>query len=121
MDDLASIREPRAMMTTIARHIMIELFRRNKLRKAYEAELAALPVTSVASPEHQMIILEALRAIDEVLSTMSSKARRAFLMSQIDGMKYADIAREVGVSVSMVRKYIAQGLLRFYQYHPDRE
>lgn len=120
MDDITTIREPRAMMTTIARHVMIELFRRNQLRRAYEAELAALPETAVASPEHQMIVLEALQTIDKLLLSMSVKARTAFLMSQIDGMKYADIAKEVGVSVSMVRKYIAQGLLRFYDHHPNR-
>ncbi|MET3415105.1 RNA polymerase sigma-70 factor (ECF subfamily) [Methylobacterium sp. 1030] len=120
IDDLAAVREPRAMMVTIARRLSIELFRRNQLQKAYEAELAAQPTELSASPEHQAIVLEALREIGTILSTMSPRARAAFLMSQVDGMTYTAIAAEIGVSITMVRKYVAQGLLRFYQYHPDR-
>ncbi|WP_082473111.1 MULTISPECIES: sigma-70 family RNA polymerase sigma factor [Methylobacterium] len=120
MENLASIREPRAMMVTIARRLSIEIFRRNQLQKAYEAELAALPPCVAASPEHQLLVEEALREISRILATMSPKARTAFMLSQIDGMTYTDIAKEIGVSITMVRKYIAQCLLRFYQYHPDR-
>lgn len=120
MEHLDSLREPRAMMVTIARRLSIEVFRRNQLQKAYEAELAAMPSGLAASPEHQLIIAEALGEISRILSTMPPKARAAFLMSHIDGMTYTDIAKEIGVSISMVRKYIAQCLLRFYQYHPDQ-
>jgi RNA polymerase sigma-70 factor (ECF subfamily) len=35
-------------------------------------------------------------------------------MSQIEGMPYAVIAVELNVSVSMVRKYVAQGLRAAY-------
>ena len=37
-------------------------------------------------------------------------ARRALLMSRIDGMTFAEIAAVLGVSESMVAKYIAQAL-----------
>ncbi|MCJ2134989.1 sigma-70 family RNA polymerase sigma factor [Methylobacterium sp. J-026] len=120
MDRLAALREPQAMMITIAKRLMIEIFRRNQLRKDYEAELARAPVGTVASPEHQLIVLEALREISRILASMSPRARAAFLLSHIDGMTYTDVARELGVSVTMVRRYIAQGLMRFYQHHPDR-
>lgn len=39
---------------------------------------------------------------------------RAYLLSQIDGLTYADIAAELGVSVSRVRQYMAQALARCY-------
>lgn len=120
MDDLAALREPRAMMVTIARRLSIEVFRRTQLQKSYEAEIAALPPGLAASPEQQLLVAEALREISRILSTMPQKAQAAFLMSQIDGMTYTDIAKEIGVSITMVRKYVAQCLLRFYQYHPDQ-
>ena len=120
MSKLSAIREPKAMMITIAKRLVIEIFRRNQLRKDYEAELARAPVGLVDSPEHQLIVLEALTEIAKILGSMSPRARAAFLLSHVDGMTYTDVARELGVSVTMVRRYIAQGLLRFYEHHPDR-
>lgn len=108
--DLAAVRQPRAMMTTIARRLIYDARRRDDLRRSYEAELALLPEALDLSPEERLILVQALQAIDAMLARLSPKARRAFLMSQIDGMAYADIAAALKVSVSMVRKYVAQGL-----------
>ncbi len=120
MGRLASVREPQAMMITIAKRMTIVIFRRNRLRKDYEAELARAPLGTVTSPEHQLIVLEALREISGILGSMSPRAWAAFMLSHIEDMTYTDDARELGVSVTMVRRYTAPGLMRFYQHHPDR-
>ena len=60
------------------------------------------------SPETQAIVMEALCGIDAMLDGLGSKVRRAFLMSQLEGMAYADIASALGVSVSSVKKYMAK-------------
>jgi RNA polymerase sigma-70 factor (ECF subfamily) len=60
------------------------------------------------------MVLETLVAIDAMLDGLSTKARRAFLLSQLDGMTYAEIAAETGVSVSRVRQYMSQALTRCY-------
>ncbi|MNJ72263.1 putative RNA polymerase sigma factor FecI [compost metagenome] len=54
--------------------------------------------------------MESLLAIDSLLTGLSPRARAAFLCSQVDGMKHADIAAMLGVSVIRVRQYIAKGL-----------
>ena len=56
------------------------------------------------------MLLESLERLSRALDTLSPKARAAFLMSQLDGLTYAEIAEKVGVSASMVRQYMAQGL-----------
>ena len=56
------------------------------------------------------MLLEALERLSRALDTLSVKARSAFLMSQLDGLTYAQIAAQLGVSASMVRQYMAQGL-----------
>jgi RNA polymerase sigma-70 factor (ECF subfamily) len=43
---------------------------------------------------------------------LSPRARQAFLLAQLDGMAYADIAVELGVSERMVKKYMAQAMLQ---------
>lgn len=114
MPHLDAVREPRAMMVTIARRLIYDARRRNQLQCAYEAELSALPESYDLSAEERLIMHQALEAIWGMLSTLSTKAQAAFLMSRIDGMAYAEIAAELNVSVSMVRKYVAQGLRAAY-------
>ena len=56
--------------------------------------------------------------IDRLLDGLSSKARAAFLSSQLDGLTYAQIAAELGVSVTRVHQYVVQGLTACYRAAP---
>ncbi|HDU1659061.1 TPA: RNA polymerase subunit sigma, partial [Klebsiella pneumoniae] len=38
------------------------------------------------------------------------KTREAFLLSQLDGLTYSEIALKLGVSVSSVKKYVAKAI-----------
>lgn len=58
------------------------------------------------APLHQ-----ALMEIDQVLSALGDKPRRAFLLAQIHGLGYAAIGAELGVSERMIKKYMAQAML----------
>ncbi|MES2026191.1 MAG: sigma-70 family RNA polymerase sigma factor [Pseudomonadota bacterium] len=113
-ETLVDVREPRAYLTTIARRLVFETWRRRDLEQAYLAELSALPEDVVPSPEDQALVLETLLAIDRLLDGLSLKARSAFLMSQLDGMTYKEIAAELKVSASRVRQYMAQALTCCY-------
>lgn len=111
---LDSVRDPRAMLTTIANRVMYEGSRRKKLERAYLEALASAPENVHPSPEEQHLLLESLLAIDKALESLSSKARQAFLLSQLDGLTYAQIAAELGVSASMVRQYMTKALTSCY-------
>ncbi|MFT0867621.1 RNA polymerase sigma factor [Pseudomonas sp. CAM1A] len=107
-------REPRAFLVAVAKGLLFDHFRRAALEQAYLAELALLPEAEHPSPEQQHLILEDLKAIDRLLGKLSSKARAAFLYNRLDGLGHAEIAERLGVSVSRVRQYIAQGLRQCY-------
>ena len=107
---LAAVREPRAYLTTVAKSILLQQWRRRDIEQAYLETLALLPDAVQPSPEERAVLLEALERLSRALDTLSAKARRAFLMSQLDGLTYAQIADELGVSASLVRQYMAQGL-----------
>jgi len=98
----------------VAKGLMFDHFRRPALEQAYLAELALMPEAEQPSPEVQHLILEDLKAIDRLLGKLSSKARAAFLHNRLDGMSHAEIAERMGVSVSRVRQYIAQGMRQCY-------
>lgn len=112
--DLHALREPRALLSTIARGLLIDHFRRSALESSYLKELAQLPENLQPSPEEQALALDALRHIDRLLGQLSSKARAAFLYNRLDGLGHAEIAERLGVSVSRVRQYLAQGLRQCY-------
>ncbi len=57
------------------------------------------------------LLLEKIIALDCLLNGLSHNARAAFLLHRVDGMPYAEIAQELGVTVSSVKKYIAKALL----------
>ncbi|WP_430472544.1 RNA polymerase sigma factor [Zestomonas insulae] len=112
--DLHTPREPRALLTTIARGLLIDHFRRSALERSYLDELTLLPEELHPSPEEQALALDALRQVDRLLGQLSSKARAAFLYNRLDGLGHAEIAERLGVSVSRVRQYLAQGLRQCY-------
>jgi RNA polymerase sigma factor (sigma-70 family) len=107
--DPAQLKEPRAYLSVIAKRLVTDHFRRRSLEQAYLVALAALPEQQHPSPEDQAIILESLTQIDTMLHTLSGNARRAFLLAQLEGMSYDDIARHLAVSVRTVTRYIDQG------------
>ena len=89
--------------------MLFQFWRRRDLEQAYLQALAHLPETLAPSPEERALLLEALEAVARALDGLPAKARRAFLMSQLDAMTYAEIGQKLGVSASMVRQYMAQG------------
>ncbi len=112
--DVESVREPRALLTTIAQRVMYETWRRRDLERNYLAALAQVPEHFHPSPEDRALLVESLLAIDKALDGLSVKARTAFLYSQLDGLTYAEIGERLGVSASMVRQYMAKALASCY-------
>ncbi|MGF6592244.1 RNA polymerase sigma factor [Pseudomonas sp. 2835] len=106
--------EPRAFLLAIAKGLLFDHFRRTALEQAYLAELMLIPEAEQPSPEEQQLIIEDLKAIDRLLGKLSSKARAAFLYNRLDGLGHAEIAERLGVSVSRVRQYLAQGMRQCY-------
>ncbi len=106
---LPAVREPRAYLTTIARGLLCDHWRRRSLEQAWLDTLAALPDELAPSPEDTLAILQTLQQLDDLLSHLAPKAREVFVLSQLQGLGYAQIAQQVGVSERSVKRYMAQG------------
>lgn len=107
--ELATVREPRAYLTTIAKRLLLNHYRRKSLELAYQEALSARPEPVAASPEQQLLILEALYEIDAALDTLPSRARQAFLLVQLEHLSYEEVSHRLHVSVRTVQRYIVQG------------
>lgn len=104
--------EPRAYLSCVAGGILANWCQRKALERAYLAALASLPAPQVPSPESRFLVLETLHEIDAMLDTLPPLVRRAFLLSQIGGMKYEAIAEQIGVSLITVKRYMKQAFLQ---------
>ena len=113
-DDLSNLREPRTLLATIARGLLIDHFRRSTLERAYLDELALQPEELQPGAEEQLQVLQALREVTRMLSDLSANARAAFIYNRLDGLTHAEIASRLGVSVPRVRQYLAQALRQCY-------
>jgi RNA polymerase sigma-70 factor (ECF subfamily) len=103
--------EPRALLTHIAKGLMIDGWRRQDVERAYLETIAHLPEPEAPSPQDRWLILEALYRIEAMLRDMPEKTRQAFLMSQLDGMTYSQIASVLGVSLITVKRYMRDAFL----------
>ena len=104
--------EPRAYLSCVAGGILANWCQRKSLERAYLAALAQLPAPEVPSPESRLLVLETLHEIDAMLDTLPPLVRRTFLLSQLTGMKYEAIARELDVSLITVKRYMKQAFLK---------
>lgn len=51
-DSLSTLRDPRSFLCTLAKRVMVDLFRRNALEKAYLEMLALMPEALAPSPRN---------------------------------------------------------------------
>lgn len=112
---------PRAYLSTIARGLVADFFRRQDLERTYLDTLAALPEQHTASPEARALILEALTAIDAILDGMKPAMRQAFLLSQLEGLTYPAIAERLGVSLRTVNTYMADAIAHCHRVAPGMD
>ncbi|MFA8327054.1 sigma-70 family RNA polymerase sigma factor [Burkholderia ubonensis] len=100
--------EPLAFLTTVAQRVLYNHWRREQLERAYLDALAQRPETHAPSPEARAVVLETLLEIDRLLDGLPLAAKRAFLLSQLDGLTQAEIAAELDVSLSTVKRYLVK-------------
>jgi len=107
------IGQPRAFLVRTAIRLVIDDRRRARLEQAW-LEIAAAQADiagAMPSSEQRAELIEALERIADALEALPEKPRRAFILFRLEGRSQAEIAAELGVSVSMVKKYIARALL----------
>lgn len=109
-----TLREPTAYLRSIAKGLLIDHWRRQSLETAYLQALALQPELTAPSPEEKALLLESLELLARMLDGLKPRVRTAFLMAQIDELSYAEIARQLSVSVRTVERYVAEAL---YQCH----
>jgi RNA polymerase sigma factor (sigma-70 family) len=106
------IRDPRAYLYRIAANILYEFELKRKadavgLTRWSEYHLAD---RQSSHPECDVETLLLRKQIETVLGQLSPKCRAVVILYRRDGMTYEEIGARIGISTSMVKKYLARGL-----------
>ena len=110
------MKEPRAYLSSVARGLVIDHWRRRELEQAWLETLAQMPEATAPSPEQRLSILEALVEIDRMLDTLKPAVRSAFLLAQFDGLCCREIGERLGVSLATAERYVAKALRACYAF-----
>jgi RNA polymerase sigma-70 factor (ECF subfamily) len=114
---LRAIREPRALLTTIAQRLLYQCWRRGDLERRHRQQI---DVDNAASPEDRVHLSQTLNRLDHSLQRLPGKVRTAFLLARIDGLTYPQIAAELGISQRSVSVYMnrSQALCERHSANP---
>lgn len=104
LDDFGD--EPRALLTHVAKGLVIDHWRRQEVECAYLDAIAHLPEQHVPCEETKLLVLDALCRIEAMLRDLPEKTRQIFLMAQLDGMKYAEISERIGMALITVKRHM---------------
>ncbi|MGQ0621084.1 MAG: RNA polymerase sigma factor [Panacagrimonas sp.] len=63
------------------------------------------------TPEETALAEDQLRGVDAALSELPSRCREILFLSRVEGLTHTEIAQQLGVSRSLVEKYVVKALL----------
>ena len=110
----------RAYLFTIARNLVIDNARRNKV-VSFEtiADLELLQGDS--NVEAQLHAREALRQVEAIVEALPPQCRRVFILRRIHERSMLEIAAEMSLSVSTVEKHLAKAIAIVMRAWSERE
>jgi RNA polymerase sigma factor (sigma-70 family) len=113
----------RAYLFKTANNLAVDQIRRTHLHDKYlrsemPADQEEHNYQFAPSPERTAAAKQELDNIYAVVDKMPTKVKRAFLLNRDRDLSYSEIAKEMGVSNSMVEKYITEALKVLRQQIP---
>ncbi|MBK4989129.1 sigma-70 family RNA polymerase sigma factor [Pseudomonas sp. S36] len=108
------LRQPMAYLSTIANGLVMNRWRRLTIERAYADALASMPERVEPSAEDRAVLIESVLQVEALLQGLSPRVRTIFLLSQLDGLTYKEIALQLTLSVDQVQKAMTQAFRRCY-------
>lgn len=113
-----AVAEPRALLYRTARNLVIDRHRRNEVRGPHAAlddETADEGMDSMAGPEAcepevAAMSAQSVNALLAAIGELPLRCREAFILHKFDGLSQVEVARQMGISVTMVERHIKLGM-----------
>jgi RNA polymerase sigma factor (sigma-70 family) len=110
----------RAYLFTIARNLVIDTARRNKV-VSFETIADLELLGGENNIEAQLHAREALRQVETIVESLPPQCRRVFILRRIHEKSMLEIAEEMSLSVSTVEKHLAKAIAIVMRAWAERE
>lgn len=102
----------RCFIFRVAGNLAIDTLRREQRMVAslHEGPEQVEAVDPAPAPDAALLATERWALLDQAMAQLPANARQALLLNRLEGLTQAQIAMRLGVSESMVAKYIGQAL-----------
>ncbi|KAA8735665.1 sigma-70 family RNA polymerase sigma factor [Acinetobacter qingfengensis] len=114
-EQFQKIQEPKAWLLGIAKHVVIDFWRKQQIERLYLETLSEMPEQFYPSVEQELSIRESLYQVHCILEQLPARTAKVFLLSQLDGLNYVDIATELNISESTVKRDMKTAFLACIQ------
>ncbi|MCB1122154.1 MAG: sigma-70 family RNA polymerase sigma factor [Verrucomicrobiae bacterium] len=114
----STISEPKALLFTIARNVVYDLYRRKKI-VSFESltQFSDSFVSSdEASVEDTVSLREEIHLLVRAVESLPQRCRQVMTLRMIYGLSQKEIAEELGISPHTVKVQLAKGVRRSAQY-----
>lgn len=103
------VREPEAFLTRTVKRLWMNA-RRDRHSDLYIAETPEeLPLMDLGpTPDEVLAADECLKRMTQILDSINPRTREVFFLHRLDGLSYAQIAQQLGISISAIEKHIAR-------------
>lgn len=106
-----SFQGTRAYLSRVAKGLCVDLWRRREIERAWLEAFAAQPEATAPPAEHHAMVIETLCQVDAMLASLPRRVADAFVLAQVRGLTYREIAVRLEVSERMIKKYMARAML----------
>lgn len=122
----SKIREPRALMVTIAKNLARDHLKRADRRLAVQLEHDAgiehfEDAASVEDPLHRIVSNEEFAFFCEAVRLLPAQCRKVFVLKKVYGYSQLEIAKQMNISESTVEKHVAKGMKQCINFLEERD
>ena len=115
------VENPTAFLIRTAVNVSVDVRRRHDNRHELQVGLFDLADVPNDHPLQDEVIAARIRLerVQRLLKELSPRTSEIFMMHRAEGMKYREIAAQLGITVSAVEKHIAKAALHLLEHAED--
>ncbi|WP_428634248.1 RNA polymerase sigma factor [Sedimenticola sp.] len=111
------LNRPKNFLFTIARNLMIDKFRHEKVAAIVDTEQEIDELMDPqSSVERQVLARQEFEVLCEAVNNLPPQCRRVFVLRKFHHLSHREIAEKLKLSVSTVEKHLAAGLAKCQTY-----
>ncbi|MGD9850590.1 MAG: RNA polymerase sigma factor [Nitrospirales bacterium] len=112
VDNPTTIRQPRAFLYRVARNLVVDSSRKRTVRARHMVDMVDLEDHSSdkAAPDHMAEGEQLYQVLREAIGAMPPRRRQVFVLYRFGQVTQADIARQLGISTSMVERHLMKAM-----------